>query len=308
MGESVVGQQAQVHALPSEANGARVSENNEQTPFEEFAQRHEHLNRFFWSTDASYHLANAHIASLPRDRPVRELVARTQGTQYTFAKYLARYQEGQARQRATVEDLKHDLSQNVRHLAYAAIVQEATNLEQYLRDWTMVAGRLELVRIGEKRSERREQIVGVLKDLDRNSRLSMSLRSLGSVFPAVLKTLGSTTHRRSFTRLLSTPIPGATCLDAAQMWRDVRNLIVHRGGRLYADFVNTWSPIWERIIDDAAKGGSRVQRTHLRPGWRIPLSKRHVVFCLATCFQTAVVLHIAVGGQPPTGSKRQRQP
>jgi hypothetical protein len=287
---------------------SKTSDDKEQTPFAEFTQRHEHLNRFFWSTDASYHLVHAQIASLADDLPLRKLITSTFARQYTFAKYLARYQEGQPRQRATVADLKRDLFQNVRHLAYSLVVQEASNLEQYLRDWTVEAAHIELEALGNRQQKRSEQLLSVLKDLEYNSRLSISLRSLASYFPVVIKTLNSTTHKRSFTPFLSTPIPGVTCFDAAQMWREIRNLIVHRGGRLNADFVNAWSPIWQKIIDDAVSSGSKVQRANLRLTKRIPLSKRHVVFCLATCFQTAVVLHIALGGKPPVEVKRLGQP
>lgn len=265
--------------------------------FHDFARAHEYANRFFWSTDASYHLASHAIDHLSGTTIARNVVPLNERRRYTFSHYKARFEPGHPRTFATVADLKHDLAHNHRHLVKTTILEAVSNLEHYLNKWIRIAVSAEL-RSRKLADGRKRSLVGLMDTFEQNYRKSMSLPELDRYFPALGNILRSTTHKRTYTPLLSVPIAGVTCLDAAQMWREIRNLILHHGGRCHADFVKKWGAVWESIIDDEARRGKKVGARKLLVDATLPIGKRHVTFCLETCYQTAVVLFIAGGGAP----------
>jgi len=269
--------------------------------FAEFEKRHEHVNRFFWSTIASYHFAAVTTQSTSATTLLQELLSRTDERRYLFRRYLSKNRDVDPKARATVGDFQGDLKTNMISLISAAVIMEVANLELFLRDWSVAAARVELPKLrGVSARARRSQLTGLINDLESNERLSMTLKTLANHFPAAIQAL-RTTHRRTPTPLLSVPIPGATCLDAAQMWREIRNILVHHDRRCHASFLRDWSPVWNALEKDIAEDGLGAAGGGLFVGSRLPLTKRHVPYCLSTCYQTAFVFFLAAGGKTPAG-------
>lgn len=270
------------------------------TIFKEFCHQHDTVNRFLRSTEVCYRFTRMHVD--PRDEAdlVRSLFPARWKRYDSLKNYRGRFEETERRNQATLQDLKGDMSEGWDIILEAVVVKEVSAFEQFVRDWTLAAAMLQIQDQNTKLPAKQKTLLSKLvNDLTANPRLSITLSRLAEYFPALITLLESTTHKRAIHPILSASRIGISCLDAAQMWREVRNLILHHNRIVHNDFYRRWSPIWGNITTDAKQSGRRIAIRPAMLGKRLPLVLRHTIFCLTTCYQAAVVFHIAASGEEP---------
>jgi hypothetical protein len=270
-------------------------------PFQTFAVRHGAVNRWFRSTEVAYRAAKMLAHSKSKESLVRDLFPRDWRRDDTLKQYRGRYSESGRAPRATIADFLLDLRDDWEDLLDSVVVNEVGALEMFLREWAMAAFRAALEpRASRLTAKTKQSLVDALAELQSSPYKSVSLTQLGAAFPAVKAALDSTTHLGAFHPLLSPATGTLTCRSVANLWREVRNLILHHDRLVHERFVAQYAQLWYLFQTDARERGSLVVARRCRVGFRLPIDARHVIFCLTTCYQTAVVLHVATGGSNPS--------
>lgn len=270
-------------------------------PFKRFAERHESVNRWFRSTDVAY--TAARMLALQKDGGEQALSILPKEWRWhaTAKQYRGRYSEHGRATRATVADLLQDLKDGWVDLLEAVIVNEVGGLEIFLREWAIDALRAALAPgVSALTTSQASELSVMLTELAATPYASVSLRRIGKAFPTLKATLTATTHLRAFRPLLA-PAAGDVTLEAVtDLWREVRNLILHHDRIVHERFARLYSNLWLALQMDARDRGAHLIARRCRTGLRLPLVTRHAVFCLTSCFQTAVVLYLATGGPTTT--------
>ncbi len=239
------------------------------------------------------------VRLLAKDRDpadlAQTLIPKKERWLFTFQHYYARCSE-QAGQKATINDLREDLRDGWDDVLEATIVKEVGALEMFLREWSIEALN-EALKPGAAslNRENKQKLQEALEVLISRPYESVSLTRIGELFPTLRTVLTGSTHLRALRPLLSPGTADLTCQSVAGLWRDVRNLILHHDRVVHPRFKMKYDSIWSSLHRDARERGSTVRSREVRIGNRLPIDDRHVVFCFTSCYQTAVVLHVATG-------------
>jgi len=273
-------------------------ESKSETAFGIFEHHHVLINRFFHSTEISYRLTNMYVNPFENTRLVCSLFPKKWKRYDSLKQYLTRLEEGAAKkEKGNISDLKEDISDNWDTLYESVIIKEVSAFEKFVRDWALTAANMEISTQGRGLPEDRKSLLKkLIDDFSINSRINISIGKLADFFPTVTNILNSTPHTRTCHPLLSAPRFGISCLRAAQMWREVRNLILHNDRIVHQEFMRNWSKTWLDIAREARSSGHLIAIRPAQIGQKLPLVFRHVIFCLTTCYQAASLLRLATEG------------
>jgi len=256
-------------------------------PFQVFWDHHRHMNRFLRSTEMAYTLSVSRIrqegtrlsAPLERLFPPEDVPSES----------LSRYWpiEAEPRRRSTapvpVGDFLGDLERDWETLFESVLVRYLGGFEIFLKTWAWHAA---------DTSAGREALASLRRSLETDVRSSPNLRAIVRILPVIQQILTNTPHiyrSREGTAPERPEETGLNCFDVAEMWREVRNLVVHHNRIVHADFLEGTAPTWEIVEADARGDGPAVLRSPVI-GQPLPLDLQDVVHCFTTCFRTAEIL------------------
>lgn len=269
-------------------------------PFELFALEHDRISRFLHATEHAYRLATDAACKVDPSLPLRSLFPKTSRLRRldSLKRYISRERTPETRPPAKVQDFLKDLSDSWDHLYEAVVVQEVGVFELYLREWSWCAASVELEHPPRGASpERLECLNSLRKRLSSAVRSrSLTLNEFVDHFPRVGLELQKSPHWRTRVPSFEEAAPGLSAFDVTQMWREVRNLIIHHDRLVHQDFLNGPGKVWQQMEAEAIHTGKRLVERPLHLGKKLPLVLRHVLFCLTTIYQAAVVLYLAWPG------------
>ena len=264
--------------------------------FKRFWERHEQNNRFLWGTRTNSLFVKGYIEGhdISLDTPLKEFVrAELKGKSrknINLKHYKGPYVEGNdERPELLLEQYLSDGKRNAKLLYQSIIVNEIRALK------LLINGAYELLAkyvissnsVDEKTKDKMRKI---LNRVESDERYSVALMQLADLLPTLGALLNGSTYKREKNSFLSTKVNGISCLDAVQLWKEARNLIIHRDGEVSNHFSNRWSKTFLSVMRNASN-----QNRKIVPGSRLSISLRQTTFCLTTCHQTAVILYIASG-------------
>ena len=267
-----------------------------QLQFKRFWKQHEENNRFLWGMRSSSLFARGYIegheldAKMPLKTFLRDELKGHWRKSINLKHYKGPYVEGaEERPELLIEHFMLDMKRNSKHIYQYVIIGEIRALEILLNGiYHSIASYILASDSVDESSKLR--IGRILNRTQTDERYSVALKQLADLLPTLGALLEGSTYKREKNPFLSTKINGISCLDAVQMWKEIRNLVIHRDGQVSHNFSRRWSKKLIGIMRDDSKD-SRV----IHPGSRISISLRQTMFCLTTCHQTAVLLYIASG-------------
>lgn len=269
--------------------------------FKAFCQRHDAMNRWFRSADLSRRIARIHAQKYDPRSPAKLLFDHDRRREDVLKQYRGRFSELGRKPQASIADFLLDLRDGWETILESVIVYEAGALEMYIRGWALSA--IEQALTSSKVSRTRSaDLLQFKEQIQTTPYRTVSLDRIATLFPSLKLFLNSTTHVRSTRPLLSVASSDLSCRSVADLWREVRNLILHHDRVVHERFHERYSKIWFSMQEEANEQGRRIRPRPCRVGTRLPLVSRHVVFCLTSCYQTAIVLYIAAGGGGPNNS------
>jgi hypothetical protein len=191
----------------------------------------------------------------------------------------------QKRSPATVGAFLKHLKNARIHLLESIIVSYLAGFERFLKDWSFSA----LIIVGSANANKLAEIVN---SENRNVRLDHVVDAFkDATGPALRRQIPLTRSRRSERAENFYSQRGLSCIQMTDMWRQVRNVIVHHEGILSkmekAEISNLWknfSRIGPVTAAESVESDPPIdaQRVHLRA--------HHVVYCFTNTYTTAKVL------------------
>jgi len=271
------------------------------SPFARFLQRHGAANRWFRSTDVAY-MATKMLAKQQEPAALAQtLLPKKLRWKHTFRNYPGRFPDQEHPSRASIRDLLQDLKEGWQAVLRATIVREVGALEIFLREWAIEALSAATAPGTPLRSTIRRELEDSLHELLSDPFRTVSLSRIGGFFPGVRGVLNVSTHVRSQHPMLTAGSSDLTCQTVTEMWRDVRNLILHHDGVVHPRFATQHSAVWLALAKDAHERGRTLAMRRCSTGQPLPLVTRHAVFCFTSCHQTAALLDQAMGRRTATG-------
>ena len=275
--------------------------------FDFFAEKHQTNNVYLWSTQLAVQMASI---QLKQDDPNLECGL----DEYLRMKYTKnirrnldarRYIKTRGKNGDSDDDsstiqypqtqaLVTDLSQTRGIIYETVIVNEIRALEIFLSTlFRKYADKLaHESNVNEDVKDKSNKLLSKLKA---NPRASIPLRYIYALFPAIEALAKNTTHKKSHSPMLASA-NGVSCHQAIELWREIRNLIIHHDGVIYREFRDIYSDTYFRLRDERG----------LRPHGPLPLGQKlkldigHATFCLTSCYQMASVLNLAAAGKHET--------
>ena len=264
------------------------------SPFGRFVQRHEAANRWFRSTNVAYMAAQMLAGERDSTALAQTLLPQKLRWEYTFQHYPGRHSDLERTSKATVADFLLDLREGWQALLRATIIREVGALEIFLREWATDALQAAITAEGASlQSATRQALRTALEDLTSDPFRTVSLTKIGGFFPAVKGVLTGSTHLRSLRPMLAPGTPDLSCQTVAELWREVRNLLLHHDGIVHSRFFEKHGELWMVLQKKARERGSAIALRKSEVGKSLPVVTRHVIWCFTTCYQTAVVLYLA---------------
>lgn len=258
--------------------------------YEQYLARHEHLGRLLAVTVIAFEIAKSAAASHSGDQPIAAIVGTDEKrTPFVISGYRRRATRTWPPVGGTVADFVADLNDLTPTWFELIVVRGMSAFEEAVKQYgTMVVER-ELAR-GNRSSELVELLR--LSYLPRQSptlahlyRTSEQVRQALSEIPAVFRrdALGD---RREVSLG-----PGWSAYSVAEMWRDVRNCLVHRRGVVGQPFFDRYESMWRGIYLAATSHDSLPSEgSTLTVGQPLVLSSGHVIYCLMSCQQVVKAL------------------
>jgi hypothetical protein len=277
--------------IAGSAGSPRLDTNS---PFGKFVKRHEAANRWFRSTNIAYMAAKMLAGERDPMALAQTLLPKKLRWKHTFQHYPGRHSDLGRTSRATVADFLQDLKEGWNAVLRATIIREVGALEIFLRDWATDALYAAITAEGASlRCATKQALRTALEDLTSDPFRTVSLTKIGGFFPAVKGVLTESTHLRSLRPMLAPGTPDLNCQSAAELWREVRNLLLHHDGIVHSRFVEKHGGLWMALQKDARERGSAIALRKSEVGNSLPVVTRHVIFCFTSCYQTAVILYLA---------------
>jgi len=267
-----------------------------QLAFKAFATRHEAVNRWFRSTEISYRLGRMLAQGQDSAFPVKALFAHDFRRSDVLKQYRGRFSESGRTPQASIADFLLDLRDAWGALLESVIVQEAGALEMFIREWALAAIQEALLASKSLPKDRKSELESVAHEIRIEPYRTVSLTRVARLFPTLQEALNSTTYLRSKRPFLSPATGDVTCRSVADLWREVRNLILHHDRLVHQKFYENYAGLWLALQKESRNRGAMLVPRACYVGHPLPLVARHAVFCLTSCYQAAVVLHIAAGG------------
>jgi hypothetical protein len=263
--------------------------------FKAFAARHEDANRWLRSNDVSSRLARILAKQQDPTSPVKVLFTSNRRRRDILKRYYGRYGGSGRSEQATVADFLLDLGLGWESTLESVIVQETGALEMFIREWVLVAVRQAITASKSTSTGRVAELTNVATDIQSKPYRTVSLTQVSKLFPALRLAL-ELTHLRTNRPFLS-PLSGEiTCRASVDLWREVRNLILHHDRIVHAKFYDEYGKLWLTLQQESRDRGVKLVPSRCHIGKPLPLVARHAVFCLTSCYQAAVVLNLAAGG------------
>jgi len=272
--------------------------------FKEFWTRHEANNRHLWSSRIAAQFVRAYIEGHKIDPSttiktfLRENLKAQLHRNINIRHYKGPYVEGvKKRVEVSVAHFLDDLEGISSDLMYeSVVVNEIRALELLLKAVFETVAPYVLESDSVQPNTKR-MISQRLTKVSGNERARVGLNELSSLLPNLGVVLDSSTYKREENPLLSTKINEISCMDSVSMWREVRNLIIHHDGKVNKRFRDRWSHIYLAIL------GDRIPTSKVLPvGAPLLIRLRNVLYCMTTCYQTCVVLYVALGGSRILGT------
>ena len=262
------------------------------TPFQLFAEAHEGNNRYEATLTLARHLAVNAIVGSARDEPVTALFPKRVKARRmdVLKRYKGPWSAARDRRQATIGDFARDLRNSWQPFYESILIRELSALELFIREWAWNAATAALL---ETRDETiRNRLNRLLNKTERPT--PVNLADVDAAFPRLGRILASSPGTRRVTDVLDeVAVIDLSVASQYQMWKDVRNAIVHNDGFVSPYLSQQQSERWEAMHREAIREGHHIRFRPLDIGMPLPLVYRHVPFCLTCCFQTAVVLHTA---------------
>lgn len=217
-------------------------------------------NQMLRASQAAYHLAD----QAARGQPPGQLLAalfRDGAVPFDVAE---RYRPADT---ATVGLLLRDMREVDRRLQDAVIIYYVGAFERFLSNWCRDAE----IRPARDTSHRRI-LENMLRDVSKKGdRWSINLKGAADAFPEIKDRLTASfpTHRP----LANVP-PAWDCFTVTEMWREVRNLVVHHDRVLHQSFIAKVGPHWTGY-----RSSFQAKPAKLTAGHKLPLGYRDVVYC-----------------------------
>lgn len=270
---------------------------NESFAFKSFTERHEAVNRWFRSSEIAICLARIHTENYDGAVQVRKLFKNDNRPRETTKQYRGRFSEEGRAPEASVDDFNLDMKEGWQSLLESVIVQEVGALEMFLREWMLAAIEEALTSSHRVSPTRVKELNTMATEIKLDPYRSMSLSRVASTFPTLRHALETTTHLRSTRPFLSTASGSLSCRAVADLWREVRNLILHHDRIVHHKFFSNHSQVWLEMQTEAQSRGGLISPKQCKVGAQLPIAVRHAVFCLTSCYQIAVLLHVAANGE-----------
>lgn len=264
--------------------------------FKGFWERHEENNRFLWNFRTSSLFVRGYIEGqgISLDTPLREFVRSELKGKWrkniNLKHYRGPYIEGSDdRPELLLEQYIRDSERSGNLVYQSIIVNEIRGLEILINDiYSSIASYVIASQSADNKTK--EKMRKILSRVESDERHSVALMQMADLLPTLGHLLKGSTYKREENPFLSTKINGISCLDAVQMWKETRNLIIHRDGKISDAFSKRWSKTLISLLRDESNHNQT-----FRPGSQLLVSLRHTTYCLTTCHQTAVVLYVASG-------------
>ena len=218
-------------------------------------------NQMLRASQVAYHFANQAV----RDEPPNQSLASLLQGQVALRDVSMRY--GAPRE-ATVSVFRRDLGVIDRRLQDAVIVYYIGAFERFLNNFCREAATTLTAR-----GEDRHLLAKLLKEAtgDGGDRWSIKLASAADRFPEIKARLTESfpTHQP-----LEYVPPKWNCFSVTEMWREVRNLIVHHDRKVHQTFINAVGAQWKGYRSTFKKRASKPA-----VGSNLPLEYQDVIHC-----------------------------
>lgn len=174
---------------------------------------------------------------------------------------------------ATIGDFLRDLKFLNRQIHAATIVRFVGAVEEYIRGWTFLEGKRRLADAKAKISST-SALEKVIDRIKRDPFYSPSLASLCKLFPDVAEVLALSQHVADEEG--ADPGEGLDLFSVMQMWREVRNVVIHHSGIVHKGFMasDSGAKVFDALHEHAfsrkgrnpPKGYARAAASPLRRG------------------------------------------
>lgn len=223
-----------------------------------FCQDQVTANQMLRATQAAYHLAEQAV----RDQPSSELLATLFRNQIVPPDVFRRYGSSEG---ATVGALRGDLKSVDRRLQDAVIIYYVGAFERFLNNFVVAASKIITTR-----GQRRPTLEKLLQKAQ-SDRWAIDLENASKNLPEIRARLRDSypTHKP-----LEHVPPTWDCFIVTQMWREVRNLILHHDRRVHETFNRETGAHWAGY-----RSTFRKRATVPEVGSSLPLDYRDVIHC-----------------------------
>lgn len=272
--------------------------------FKQFWTRHEANNRHLWSSRVAALFVRGYIEchAIDTNTTIKTFLRENLKTPWrksiSIRHYKGQYVEGvEKREEVTVAHFMDDLKGISSDLMYESVVVNEIRALELLLNSLFETVAPYVLESDSVRPNTKRMVLQKLTRVSGNERDTVSLKELSSLLPNLGVVLASSTYKREENPLLSTKINGISCMDSVSMWREVRNLVIHHDGKVNKRFSDQWSHMYLAIL------GDRVPTSKVLPtGTPLLIRLRNVIYCMTTCYQTSVVLYVALGGSGKLGT------
>jgi hypothetical protein len=243
-------------------------------------------NQILRSTQVAMQLALDHVEHL--ELPADLALNKYWGKKSTLSPILEQYMVFEDGKRpVTVGAFSKHLDLARRHLFESVLVFYLAGFERFLKEWAYAA----LMLMGNAEAE---ELASIVNTEHRNVRLTHIIKAFqdaaGFALQQEIPLLGnreSSRAERFYER------EKVSCVEVTDMWRQIRNVIVHHEGKLEkmedADIRNLWGK-FSRLRPTPQ---SRLASFFLVDAKRVHLEAHHVVYCFTNTFKTVMVLMAA---------------
>jgi len=265
--------------------------------FKRFWTNHENNNRFLWSTRVAMLFTRGYIEghNINPQTTVKSFVRDNLKGQWRTNINLKHYkgpyiEENDDRPELIVEHLMNDLEHISSDCLYHSIIVNEIRALELLINGVFETISSYILAKNSTDNENKESIKKILQRINSNERYSVSLKQVCSLLPNIAALLNGTTYKREANPFLSTKVHCLSCMDVVSMWKEIRNIIVHHDLKATPEFSKRWSKMFLTIMTANANNTKVIS-----PGGKVVIRLRETMFCMTTCYQTAVVLSIALG-------------
>lgn len=199
-----------------------------------------------------------------------------------YYSYQAPRRGKETRSWATAQDFLRDVRILGRWTTEPLVLFLVSAFEIFIRQWCFAEGQERLRRMV---ALGRRELSSLIWNLRSLPRYTPTLGVVADAFPDIGCKLRKSACQRPETGM-------STSIDAfrgAELWREVRNLLVHHHGRIHQDFVKQggYGQLWEQIHRESSMQRRSSARLGLVAGKHLSLSRQDFVLAASMCSRAA---------------------